>query len=388
MGWTETAIGVFCLGLIVLVGWFVYPYLTGYQYVGTVTEVNTYGVEGFSLRIITLQGVITIGDSKTYVLAPSGISVGDYVMAKGYDRNIPGIGTVVIGTENLARLDITANVAQYSAIPFLISLGLMVLGAAAFALGLVAAGTYHTGKFFLGIWDTRKDAIDFTLKILGIAGGILIVFGYLGFLIFTQMQQVLICSIGGAIVYISILTIGYRGRQEHPKLLRAITVVMSIPLLYLLGMYLLPLLLQEFELGIFGAIIYYLYIFGLLALFFILMGKLEKAYEKDAIPERPRKYSKWQIKMQKILEHARPWVEAYKRKYPMNYKVGGDEWEARKEWTLKAHMAFRVFVKPIAIENGIQLTDKEFDLLFNKISRRDLGVFYYPADDNNRKLRF
>jgi len=338
----NTAIGIFCLGLLIVGGWFVYPHLAGYEYVGTVKEINTYGIEGFNIRVITLQGIITIGDSKTYILSPLGINVGDYVMAKGYDRNIPGIGTVVIGTENLARLDIAANVAQYSIIPFLIGLGLMGLGAAAFVIGLVATGMQHAGNFLGRLWASSRTSLEFALKLFLILGGGIAAFGYIGGY-FLGSLQIPIFVAGGLIAIISSLTLGYKNRDWKPNSFRAMFLIWIGVFIFGLGYILTWLSKENIIIPItFGAF--------MLILFFSV-----KLTQKD------------KRNMQKVIERALPWA----KEHSQHIELGEVKSRDRQN-------AFRVFIIPIAKENGIRLTDEKCDFILSKIDRGDWDEFFQP----------
>jgi hypothetical protein len=184
------SVGLILLGLIVAFGWFVYPFVTGHQYVGTVDQINLHLAGYVGFNVITLQG-----SPHTYILAPSGINKGDYVMVSGHSESNPLIGTIVFGTEKLSSLNVAASVTPYMPFPLTIVISLVGVGLAGMALGilsfLVKGSLFYAGMIVTYFRKTRNNPLLFGGGLLSLGGCVLFITSFLGSIQSLQFLSIL-----------------------------------------------------------------------------------------------------------------------------------------------------------------------------------------------------
>jgi hypothetical protein len=163
------------VGIVVIAGWVAYPFLTGHQYMGTVSGITTLQIEGRGVRIMQLKEF-----PGTYIAAPPGFQEGDYVMVGGHVVSTL-LGTVVIGTDNIRDLDISARVSAYATTPLFLGLVLIAGGIVGYIVSVVvlvfvfaASGSYLVLRW---IWDARKSPAKLSATLLSVGGAVGVMIG-------------------------------------------------------------------------------------------------------------------------------------------------------------------------------------------------------------------
>lgn len=209
------------LGGIIVGGWFLYPYLSGHEYVGTVENVRSISILGVSVHVVILEG-----RPETYIVAPGGIKKGDYVMVDGYVKNIPLTRkNVVIGVDNIENLSVAANVVSYSRTPFSLGLGILGIGGALLIISIAGAIITHLGtwamegrKYPSGISARLALIFSMFLWMMGIISSL----APLVFLGFTSMG-------------VLILVLTYKQEDKHPGVFKGgLLMAVSISIILLL----------------------------------------------------------------------------------------------------------------------------------------------------------